>query len=132
MKILTSKNDNVIQAISKTITKVNGTLFKLDNREDGASIYIDSVNIDIYDVEKVPSCVETGRYIYTTTKGFEINKNYVEPINEKERINSLVQTIANLTLENKQKENLGMSLAQTVANLSVRLNKIEKEKKEGR
>lgn len=46
---------------------------------------------------------------------------------QKENMESLAQIVAKLNLENKKKDAIATTLAQTVATLNLRLNKIEKE-----
>lgn len=85
-------NDNSIAAIREEISyQSNGNVIT-DRGQAIAEILVKGV----YNVEEIPSEVEEYKYCYTEEKGFYINKNYKEPIDESAEISEIQLAIAEL------------------------------------
>ncbi len=95
MYILTN-NENVIIEISSK--------YELD--EEHRNIIVDNYaiaygpeeKINVYEVAEVPEEVKENKYCYTEEKGFYANADYVEPINEDNRIKALEEQITEIQL----------------------------------
>ena len=87
--IITRKGDNAIVYMS-LVTKVaeNGLLIDDNYLIEGIEDYNVFPNVDTLDI------IETGRYIYTTEKGFKLNQFYKEYVNADEEIESLQKQLA--------------------------------------
>ena len=91
MKIVTY-HDNRIGAIRENIEyEVNGNVLL----GDGTGIASNLVK-GVYEVEEIPEGVKEEKYCYTEEKRFYLNDNYVEPINEEERLTDIELALAEL------------------------------------
>lgn len=85
-------NDNSIAAIREEISyESNGNVIT-DKGQAIAEILVKGV----YDVEEIPEGVKEGKYCYTEEKGFYINENYKEPVDEDTEISEIQLAIAEL------------------------------------
>lgn len=120
MKILTK--NNVIVAISN-IAEIVSNGIKLDNYILGIAVedgrFIEALPT-IYEVEEVPSEVKEQKYCYTKEKGFYINPDYVEIVDEKD-IKKLNETILELEEKDKQKEALITNLGKQLASVKLQV-----------
>lgn len=91
MKVVTY-NDNSIAAIREEISYQNNGNVIIDRGQAIAEILVKAV----YDVAEIPSEVKEGKYCYTEERGFYINENYKEPIDETTEISEIQLAIAEL------------------------------------
>lgn len=91
MKIVTY-HDNRIAAIRKEISyEVNGNVLL----GDGTGIAANLVK-GVHEVEEIPEGIKEEKYCYTEEKGFYLNENYIEPINEEERFTDIELALAEI------------------------------------
>lgn len=88
-------NDNSIAAIREEISYESNGNVKIGNNQTIGFWLVKGV----YDVEEIPSEVEEHKYCYTKEKGFYINENYKEPVDQEiETRISLVEDAVNSIL----------------------------------
>ena len=94
MYIITSKQDKRITDFSETIEyETNGNII-LDN---GTQIGCFR-EVEVHKVEEIPEEVCTEKYCYTEEKGFYVNPNYIEPVDERAEMEALKEQITDLQL----------------------------------
>lgn len=85
---------NKIIALSTTIDYESNGNVLLDDNTGIAAPCIKGV----FEVENIPENIVAEKYCYTEEKGFYINENYVEPVNEKTELEKLQKQVTNLQI----------------------------------
>lgn len=94
MKILVDTNSVVLYAAKRIELGVFDEPFEkwiVEDEELGYKFYCIDNQFTTRDIQKLPEDYKDLMYCYTEEKGFYINPNYIEPINEKEVMKRLIQ-----------------------------------------